>query len=365
MTHGRTASAPRSRSTLSSPGLGSSGLSSFLCSALVLLASAWLAGPEAAVAQEAAAGGSAGADGPVAIVIHGGAGTLTPENTSDEREEIYRTELERALRAGHGVLADGGAALDAVVAAIQVMERSPHFNAGIGAVFTSEGTVEHDASIMDGRTRNSGASTGTKQVFSPIALARLVMDSSRHVMFAQEGAETFARGQGMEMVPNDTFYTERRREAWRRAREGASGGDGLPTGTVGAVALDADGNIAAGTSTGGMTNKRFGRIGDSPIIGAGTYADNGTAGVSATGHGEYFIRGVVAHDVAAMMRYAGLELEAAASAVIHGRLAKLGGTGGIIALDGDGDVATPFNTPGMLRGWIGTDGELTVKLFRE
>jgi len=340
------------------------------------VATALLAAPAApARAQQAAAGADGAHDPPVAIVIHGGAGTLTPANTSDERERRYRAELEEALRAGHDELTDGGSALDAVIAAIQVMERSPLFNAGVGAVFTSEGTVEHDASIMDGRTRNSGAVTGTKRVFSPIALARLVMDSSRHVMFAQEGAETFARQHGIEMVPNDTFYTERRREAWERARE-RSGGDGLPgaagsegshdpTGTVGAVALDADGNIAAGTSTGGMTNKRFGRIGDSPVIGAGTYADNGTAGISATGHGEYFIRGVVAHDVAAMMRYAGLDLVTAASGVIHGRLEELGGTGGIIALDAEGNVAAPFNTPGMLRGWIGTDGEMVVKLFRE
>ncbi len=329
-----------------------------LSATIVAVAGAiWLGAPaSAATAQEQARPSDRS---PVAIVIHGGAGTLTPENTSAEREEAYRAKLAEALSAGHEVLAGGGEALDAVVAAIQVMERSPLFNAGVGAVFTSEGTVEHDASIMDGRTRNSGATTGTKRVFSPIALARLVMDSSRHVMFAQEGAETFARRHGIEMVPNDTFYTERRREAWRRAQERDPGG------TVGAVALDSDGDLAAGTSTGGMTNKRFGRIGDSPIIGAGTYADNGTAGISATGHGEYFIRGVVAHDVAAMMRYAGVDLTTAASGVIHGRLEALGGTGGIIALDAEGRVATPFNTPGMLRGWIGTDGEMVVKLFRE
>lgn len=341
-----------------------------LAPAAALLLAALLHGPLAAQSAAAGSGGDGeGGEHPVAIVIHGGAGTLTPANTSDRRERLYREKLEEALRAGHDELTRGGSALDAVVAAIQVMERSPLFNAGVGAVFTSEGTVEHDASIMDGRTRNSGAITGTKHVFSPIALARLVMDSSRHVMLAQEGAEAFARQHGVEMVPNDTFYTERRREAWRRARED-DGGDGVPaapepTGTVGAVALDADGHIAAGTSTGGTTNKRFGRIGDSPIIGAGTYADDETAGVSATGHGEYFIRGVVAHDVAAMMRYAGLDLATAASGVIHGRLGQLGGTGGIIALDREGNVAAPFNTPGMLRGWIGTDGEMVVELFRE
>lgn len=333
--------------------------------ALAVTAVGWLAHPLPAAGQEVAPEpATSDGDRPVAIVVHGGAGTLTPQNTSAEREQAYRAELEEALRAGHDVLTAGGEAVDAVVAAIQVMERSPLFNAGVGAVFTSEGTVEHDASIMDGRTRNSGATTGTGRVFSPIALARLVMDSSRHVMFAQEGAEAFARQHGIEMVPNDTFYTDRRREAWRRTREG-SGGDGLPTGTVGAVALDSDGDLAAGTSTGGMTNKRFGRIGDSPVVGAGTYADNETAGVSATGHGEYFIRGVVAHDVAAMMRYAGVDLSTAASGVVHGRLGALGGTGGIVALDGEGNVATPFNTPGMLRGWVGTDGEMVVKLFRD
>lgn len=346
------------------------------------------AGGTAAQTAARGAGGSAATPGagdhPVAIVIHGGAGTLTPENTSPEREAAYRARLEEALRTGHEILADGGSAVDAVVATIQVMERSPLFNSGVGAVFTSEGTVEHDASIMDGRTRNAGATAGTKHVFSPIALARLVMDSSKHVMLAGEGAEAFAREHGTEMVPNDTFYTERRREQWRRSRE-ESGGDGVPagpaaaavtgagampsgadvTGTVGCVALDSRGNLAAGTSTGGMTNKRFGRIGDSPIIGAGTYADDETAGVSSTGWGEYFIRGVVAHDIASMMRYAGLDLPAAASAVIHGRLEELGGTGGVIAMDAEGHVATPFNTAGMLRGWIGTDGEMVVKLFRD
>ncbi len=313
------------------------------------------------------------------LAIHGGAGTIVRSDLTPELEEAYRAALREALEAGYQVLDEGGPSLDAVVAALRTMEESPLFNAGKGAVFTSEGTVELDASIMDGRTRNAGAVSGVKEVRSPITLARLVMEQSPHVMLTGPGAEAFAREHDIEMVSNDFFYTERRRRQLERAqqRENApSGGDALlldedreadhhKYGTVGAVALDQAGNLAAGTSTGGMTNKRFGRVGDSPIIGAGTYADNATCAVSATGHGEYFIRGVVAYDVAAMMHYAGLSLTAAANAVVMGRLGELGGTGGIIALDREGNVAMPFNTSGMYRGAIDVEGNVVVKIYRD
>lgn len=372
-----------------------------LLAAVLLAALLALPAPAAAASSLQQAGGEhraapQGADG-VAIVIHGGAGSIREVNMTTEEEEAYRSAMSEALRAGRSVLEDGGSSVDACVEAIQVMETSPLFNAGVGAVFTSEGTVEHDASIMSGRTRNSGAVAGVRRVRSPIALARLVMDSSRHVMFAREGAETFARQHGFEMVPNEMFYSEERKERWRKRRqEESSGGPRAATsaagvdrsadttaapgtagtaalraadehlGTVGCAALDRQGDLAAGTSTGGTSDKRWGRIGDSPIIGAGTYADNETAAISATGYGEYFIRGVVAHDIAAMMRYAGLDLTSAASAVIHGRLEELGeeATGGVIALDGQGNVAAPFNTPGMFRGWIGTDGEMVIRFYR-
>ena len=359
--------------------------SAVLASAL-LMAAAILAAEGAGTPLRAqAASGAADGGGEVApaIVIHGGAGSIREVDMTAEEEAEHRSKMGEALRAGHGVLQEGGTAVDACVAAIQVMERSPLYNSGVGAVFTSEGTVEHDASIMRGSTRNSGAVAGTRHLWSPIAAARLVMDSSRHVMLAQEGAEAFARQHGMEMVPNDTFYTEERLARWReRQREegdGASGprassepaADRAPAdghlGTVGCAARDRRGNLAAGTSTGGTSNKRWGRIGDSPVIGAGTYADNETVAVSATGYGEFFIRGVVAHDIASMMRYAGLDLAPAVNAVIHGRLEELGpqATGGVIALDRHGKIAVAFNTPGMFRGWIGTDGEMAVEFYRD
>lgn len=339
-----------------------------LCLLLMLLGST---APEAG-AQESSAR--------VVLAIHGGAGTILRSEMTPEMDAEYRAALRTALEAGYAVLLDDGSSLDAVVAAIRTMEESPLFNSGKGAVFTSEGTVEHDASIMDGKTRNAGASSGTQHVRSPIMLARAVMEHSPHVMLTGTGAETFAKEQGLEMVDNDFFYTERRRKQLERAQqrergEAPSGDahlietdwetDNHKYGTVGAVALDGGGNLAAATSTGGMTNKRFGRVGDSPIIGAGTYADNETCAVSATGHGEYFIRGVVAYDVAAMMRYTGLPLSEASNAVIMGRLTELGGTGGIIALDAEGNVSMPFNTPGMYRGYIDEGGNITVKIYRD
>ena len=317
--------------------------------------------------------------GDVAIVIHGGAGTILPENITDEQEQAYRAALRTALETGHGVLTEGGSSLDAVVAALKTMEDSPLFNAGKGAVFTSENTVELDASIMEGETLNAGALTGVKHIKNPIGLARLIMEESPHVMMAGEGAEVFARENDVEFVPNEYFYTERRRRQAEEARERDAGedrddardadADDIPDyekfGTVGAVALDQDGNIAAGTTTGGMTNKRFGRVGDSPIIGAGTYADNATCGVSATGHGEYFIRAAVAHDIAARMAYGNVSLKEAADAVIMDKLPAMGGTGGVIALDRKGNIAMPFNTPGMYRGYVDTEGNLVIRIYRE
>lgn len=312
----------------------------------------------------------------VALVIHGGAGTILPDNMTDEQEQAYRAALRTALETGYGVLTDGGSSVDAVVAALQTMEDSPLFNAGKGAVFTSENTVELDASIMEGETLNAGALTGVKHIKNPIALARLIMEESPHVMMAGEGAEAFAREHEVEFVDNEYFYTERRRRQAEEARQRDAqeedetgrrdaGPDADKFGTVGAVALDQAGNLAAGTTTGGMTNKRFGRVGDSPIIGAGTYADNATCGVSATGHGEYFIRAAVAHDIAARMAYGGQSLGEAAEAVIMEKLPAMGGTGGVVALDREGNIAMPFNTPGMYRGYIDTEGNMVVRIYRE
>jgi beta-aspartyl-peptidase (threonine type) len=264
-----------------------------------------------------------------------------------EREAAYRASLEAALRAGYDVLRDGGSALDAVTAAIPVLEDDSLFNAGKGAVFTNAGTVELDASIMDGATLNAGAVAGVESVRNPILLARRVMEESPHVLLVGDGAEAFAEEQGFEAVPNEYFYTARRRAALERVqeRERSTSGGAQPhgdpepwqmTGTVGAVALDQRGHLAAATSTGGMTNKRWGRVGDSPIIAAGTYADDRTCAISATGHGEYFIRLAIAHDISARMMYLGESVSEASHAVIHERLTDLGGTGGVIAMDGEG-----------------------------
>lgn len=312
------------------------------------------------------------------MVIHGGAGTILPENMTDEREREYRAKLEESLSAGYRVLDEGGSSLDAVVAAIQVMEDSPLFNAAKGAVFTNDGRNELDASIMDGRTRDAGAVAGVTRVRNPILAARAVMEQSPHVMLARDGADAFAEEQGLEMVEPEYFFTERRWESLERARaaeEQALRSDddhgsaerslteAEKHGTVGAVALDRDGNLAAGTSTGGMTNKRWGRIGDSPVIGAGTYADNESCAVSATGHGEYFIRNVVAHDICARMSYLEITLEEAADYVIMELLPTFDATGGVIAMDPDGNIAMPFNTAGMYRGYVGADGQPVVEIY--
>ncbi len=324
---------------------------------------------EGAAAQEAAAE----TERPeYAIVIHGGAGTIRREDLTPEQDSAYRAALNAALDIGEEVLRKGGSALDAVEQTIRYLEDSPLFNAGRGAVFTSAGTNELDASIMDGRTRNAGAVGGVTIIKHPISAARAVMEKSPHVFMVGRGAEAFAMSVGLDTVDPSYFYTQRRWESLQRAkaREKQSGHyqvDPNPDykfGTVGCVALDRDGNIASGTSTGGMTNKRWGRIGDSPIIGAGTFADNNTCGVSCTGHGEFFIRWVVAYDVAARMEYLGETLEQATRHVIQQKLKSVGGSGGLIALDKHGNVAMEFNTEGMYRGYA-RPGERYVGIYKE
>ena len=307
--------------------------------------------------------GQEGTSAETAIVIHGGAGSITPDGMNNAQEEAYRTALRAALGEGNEVLQKGGSALDAVQAVITTMESDTLFNAGRGAVLTSEGTVELDAAIMDGRTRKAGALTGVKTVKHPIRLARTIMEESYHVMFAQDGAEAFARQQGLELVENDYFITEARRSGEKGAADPPGSGSGDEKfGTVGAVALDADGNLAAGTSTGGISDKEFGRVGDSPIIGAGTYAHNESCAVSATGQGEYFIRGVAAHSIASRVRFGDLPLDEAARATID-EIEEMGGVGGVITLDRDGNIATPFSTQGMFRAYVNTDGETAVRIF--
>lgn len=291
------------------------------------------------------------------LLVHGGAGTIRRSEVSPEAERAIRAGLTEALRRGYEVLARGGRSLDAVTAAIVVLEDSPWFNAGRGAVFTSAGTHELDAAIMDGRTLAAGAVAGVKHVKNPIRLARLVMERSPHVLLVGDGAEAFARAQGVELVPNRYFDTERRRRALEAARQKVPG-------TVGAVALDSHGDLAAGTSTGGTTNKLPGRVGDSPIIGAGTYANNASCAVSATGHGEDFIRRVVAHDICARVAYRHQALGDAVDEVVLRELPAAGAEGGVIALDAAGRYALQFNTEGMYRGYVGPDGTIVVELYR-
>ena len=314
------------------------------------------------------------------IVIHTGAGAFTLANLAERREPM-RMAMTAALSAGHRVLAGGGSSVDAIQAAIVILEDSPLFNAGKGAVFTHDGTNELDASIMDGSTRRAGAVAGVKRIKNPILLARLVMEKSPHVMMTGDGAEAFAAEQGgIEFVDPTYFRTDRAWDALQRSLEeerqtGKSGASAQPVmergapgayfGTVGAVALDRQGNLAAGTSTGGMTNKRFGRVGDSPIIGAGTYANNESCGVSSTGHGEFFIRYTVAHDICARVQYKGMDVQAAADEVVQQVLKKAGGEGGVVGLDRAGNVAMSFNSTGMSRGYMGPDGTAIVMFTNE
>jgi beta-aspartyl-peptidase (threonine type) len=329
-----------------------------------------------ATAALSPASGDTPTDSPtIAMVIHGGAGTIRKEEMSPEREAEIRAALEQALQTGYGVLAGGGNAVDAVEATMRVMENSPLFNAGKGAVFTNQGRNELDASIMDGSTRNAGAVASVTRIKNPISAARKVMTESRHVMLVGEGAEAFAEANGLELVENEYFFTQDRWDRLQKAIEkekvdADQSAAGIPAdkyGTAGCVALDKDGNIAAGTSTGGLTNKRWGRVGDSPIVGAGTYADNATCGVSCSGVGELFMRGLLAYDVSAMMRYSKAPLEEAVQTVVHTKLTGMQGahTGGMIALDRDGNIAMEFNTAGMYRGYIRADGVAHTFLYKD
>lgn len=312
------------------------------------------------------------------MVIHGGAGTILKENMSPEKEILYRKTLENAIQRGYDMLKAGKSSLDAVEASIHILEDSPLFNAGKGAVFTHDGKNELDASIMEGKTLSAGAVAGVTTIKNPISAARAVMERSGHVMMVGKGAEAFAKEVGIEVVDPKYFWTQERWDGLQQALKDDSaravldhGSKALSSqnidnkfGTVGAVALDLQGNLAAGTSTGGMTNKKYGRIGDSPIIGAGTYANNETVGVSCTGWGEFYIRNVAAYDVSALMEYKGLSIVDASKVVID-KIGKMGGDGGLIALDKNGNIAMPFNTAGMYRATITENGKIDVQIYGE
>lgn len=292
------------------------------------------------------------------IAIHGGAGIILKGDLSIEKEKLILEKLDEAISHGYEILKSTGSSTDAVVETIKILENSPLFNAGKGAVFTNQGTIEHDASIMSGENLNAGASTGTMYVKNPITLAHSIMTSSEHVFLSREGAEEFAKMENLEIVEQDYFYTDFRFNQLKKQKNSPS-----KFGTVGCVAMDINGNLAAGTSTGGMTNKKWGRIGDSPIIGAGTYANNKTCAVSCTGSGEYFIRSVVAYDVSALMEYKDLSLKEAVYKVIHKKLPSIGGDGGLIAIDNKGNIVMDFNTPGMYRASINKDGEKNIAIY--
>lgn len=313
----------------------------------------------------------------LAIVIHGGAGGVTRENHSQEQQEAYTKKLQEALDAGYTVLENGGVSLDAIQAAINIMEDSPLFNAGKGAVYNSEGYQEMDAAIMDGSNLNCGAVAGVNHIKNPILAARFVMDSTNHVLLTGKGAEILMTNYGLEMVDSTYFFTEKRFNQLKKIQgkellklehstaylENNHLIDDHKFGTVGAVAIDKNGNIAAGTSTGGMTNKKYGRIGDSPIIGSGTYANNLTCGISATGTGEYFMKTVAAHEVSNLIQYKGLNPQEALHEVLFNQIGKLGGEGGMILLDKGGNVYWDFNSSGMFRGYKKSNGDNVVEMF--
>jgi len=310
----------------------------------------------------------------IGLAIHGGAGTIERSTMTPEKEREYRAGLERALTAGYEILKRGGSSLDATEAAVRVLEDDPHFNAGRGSVFTSAGTNEMDASIMDGKTLKAGAVGSVQHIKNPINLARLVMETSPHVMLDCAGAEAFAKANGIELVDQKYFFTQQRwddLQKMKAAEKNRASGDGTSFfitnqnrhGTVGAVALDKDGNLAAATSTGGTTNKMPGRIGDTPVIGAGTYANNQTCAVSCTGDGEYFIRVAAAHEVSALMQHRGIKLQEAAQTALDA-VKQLGGTGGLIAIDKNGEIASPFNTTGMYRGYVDPKGKFVVEIYK-
>ena len=294
-----------------------------------------------------------------AIVIHGGAGVITRDKMTPEMDKNYRIALAEAMNTGKKILAEGGSALDAVEKTIRVMEDNPLFNAGKGAVFTHEGKNELDAAIMDGSNLAAGSVAGVTDIKNPITAARYVMTNSEHVMLTGAGASQFAKEQGLEIVPPSYFYTEKRynelQEILKREKNG----------TVGCCALDKNRNLAAGTSTGGMSNKRYNRVGDAPIIGAGTYANNNTCAVSATGHGEFFIRWTVAHDISALIEYKGLSLKGSSELVVNDKLVKAGGSGGVICVDKAGNVSIPFNSEGMFRGYATADGKEGVFIYKD
>jgi beta-aspartyl-peptidase (threonine type) len=304
-----------------------------------------------------------------AIAIHGGAGTITRTLMTPEREASYTQALHAALAEGNGILSKGGTSLDAVAAAVVSLENNPLFNAGRGSVFTHEGTHEMDACIMRGDTLEAGAVAGIQGVQNPILLAKAVMEKSDHVMLVREGAEAFARSIGSVFQPDDYFFDNFRHQQLIDARaEGKmqlDHSEGKKFGTVGAVAKDVHGNLAAATSTGGMTNKRWGRVGDSPIVGAGNYANNATCAISCTGHGEFFIRAVVAYDISCLMEYKGLTLEQACQVVVNDKLVKFGGEGGLVAVDGLGNVCLPFNSEGMYRAWQTATEKAEVKIYKD
>lgn len=301
------------------------------------------------------------------IAIHGGAGTITPASMTPEKETAYRQALQAALDAGYHILEQGGSALDAVTAAVVSLEDCPLFNAGRGSVFNHDGKHEMDAAIMRGDTLEAGAVAGVAGVKNPVQLARKIMEASDHVLLAGEGAAAFARRENLPFEPEAYFHDDFRYEQWQQALKDdvvQLDHSEKKFGTVGAVALDAQGNLAAATSTGGMTNKRFGRIGDSPIIGSGTYASNDTCAISCTGHGELFIRTVVAHEVAALMKYKGLDLAAATHEVVMNQLVKIGGEGGLIAADAKGNISLSFNSEGMYRGYRKSTGENETMIYQ-
>lgn len=300
-----------------------------------------------------------------AIVIHGGAGSVVKGSLSPEDEKAYFEKMNEALNVGDSILKNNGSAVDAVEAVIVILENSPLFNAGKGAVFTNEGKNELDASIMEGKNHNAGAVAGVTTIKNPIKAAKAVMTNSKHVFMARGGAEKFAASQGLEIVDTSYFFTQKNYDYLKSVQKRELEQKKDKHGTVGCVALDKNGNIAAGTSTGGMTNKMFGRIGDSPVIGAGTYADNQTCGVSATGHGEFFIRNVVAYDISARMKYLNESAEKSATYIINDKLEKIDARGGVIVLDKDGNIVMPFNTPGMFRGYKKSNGEVVVLLYKE
>ncbi|EDP96923.1 isoaspartyl peptidase/L-asparaginase [Kordia algicida OT-1] len=309
----------------------------------------------------------------IGLVIHGGAGTILKKNMTPEMEAEYKAKLEEAAKKGYEILQNGGSSLDAVEQTIHILENSPLFNAGKGAVFANNGKNELDASIMEGKTLNAGAVAGVTNLKNPISAARKVMENSDHVLLARKGAEEFAAAQGLEVVDTSYFFTEKRFNSLQKAKQGDKDKTAYldpymkdyKYGTVGCVALDKNGNLAAGTSTGGMTNKKWNRIGDSPIIGAGTYANNKTCAVSGTGHGEYFIRANVAYDISALMEYKNMSLQEAAKEVIQNKLKNMGGDGGIIAIDAKGNLVAEFNTPGMYRATVDEKGKITVGIYKD